>query len=295
MYLQLNKHTLKNLNIRRTGFDLLSVLRFLLPLALYCGLTPILAQGPISGFATPKGEVVFALNYAYEDYDRYFLAEDEGEEDRELAVTSYSLFVEAGLSENTSIVASLPYLSTGPDNQGLQDASLWVKYQNIKSVTPDGQHNLFTAVGLTFPVSGYATGEPDAIGNQATVFNGRLAYQYRHNSGAFISAVSGLDFQISPESQLAWPFLLRGGYGGRFFYLEGWVELVRALDGRNLNRSAVAGTGSSWNRLGATLYVPITSALGLNAGGAWITGGELIGASSRYNVGVVAKLWPGGR
>lgn len=250
--------------------------------------TSLWSQGPISGFRATKGEVVIATGYSTESYDRYFLR--EGEESRDLSVDSYSLFVEAATGSRTSIIATLPYININKENRGLQDGSLWIKYLNSQTKAKKGLHNVFTAIGLTTPVSNYKSGTAQSIGGRSTVFNGRLAYQYQHNSGFFANVVSGIDFQIAPESLVSIPLLLRSGYGGSFFYVEGWFEMVRALEDNTTNSSAVAGTGSSWNRFGATLYVPVTKWLGLNAGGAWITSGKFIGASSRYNVGAVFKI-----
>ncbi|PHI18984.1 hypothetical protein CEQ90_15195 [Lewinellaceae bacterium SD302] len=247
------------------------------------------AQGPISGFKPKVGEVAIALNYANDSYDTYFL--DEGKEARELTANSYNLFIEAATGSKTSIIATLPYISVDDDNQGLQDASLWIKYNNLQDVKAKGLHNVFTAIGLSFPVGDYAIESDRAIGQRATVFNGRLAYQYQSNSGWFVNAVSGIDFQLSPESAVNWPLLLRSGYGGKYFYVEGWLEFVRALEVGTVDQSALAGSGSSWNRVGTTLYVPITKWLGLNAGGAWILSGDFIGKSTRYNLGVVFKIF----
>jgi hypothetical protein len=252
----------------------------------------LFGQGPVSGFLPKKGEIAIATNYAIDRYDRYFLPAGE-EEARTLGIRSYNLFIEAATGNNTSIIATLPYLKVdaAANQSGLQDAGIWLKYANSQRVKKTGLHNLFTSIGLSFPVGNYSTGDPTSIGQRASVFSGRLVYQYQHNSGWFVSAISGIDFQLAPESQIAWPLLLRSGYGGPFFYIEGWLELVRALEvGTTARGSAVAGTGSSWNRIGTTLYFPITSWFGINVGGAWIVSGTYIGASNRYNIGTVFTL-----
>ncbi|MEL6275960.1 MAG: hypothetical protein AAFU03_12735, partial [Bacteroidota bacterium] len=146
------------------------------------------------------------------------------------------------------------------------------------------------AIGLSVPVGDYPTDNEAAIGQRATVFQGRLVYQLQHQDGWFLNAASGIDFQLSPDSRSSWPFLLRGGYGGPYFYVEGWFEIVRAIESGVASQTAVAGTGSSWNRLGATVYVPVFKWLGFTVGGAWITSGEFIGQSNRLNLGAVFNL-----
>lgn len=248
----------------------------------------LFAQGPIAGFAVPKGEVAVALNYATEHYDTYL--NPDGNEDRELTAMSYSLFVEAGLGDETAIVLSLPYVSTNSENSDFQDASLFLKYRNLESRAGAGRHWLHTAVGATFPIGNYPTDGESAIGQQAFVFQGRLVYQYQHDQGWFLSALSGIDFQLSPDSRAVWPLLFRAGYGAPWLYLEGWLEFVSALDGTQGTQTALAGTGSSWTRTGATIYAPITPKFGVQVNGAWILGGEFIGRSTRLGGGVVFKL-----
>ena len=262
------------------------------PLAVTVGtLFPLLlpAQGPIGGFPVSKGDVAIAPAYSHERYTTYF-GPDSTPEDREITTISYSLFVEAGLSDNAALVATLPYLQINDEAGSLQDASLWIKYKNLDQRTDRGAHRFFTAVGLSFPVGNYATTGTTALGQRATVFQGRLVYQYQFDSGFFVHAQSGIDFQFAPESRASLPVLLRTGYGARYFYVEGWMEFITALEKGSDLQTATAGTGSSWRRAGGTLYVPVTPWAGVVAGGAYVLGGEFIGQSLRYNLGLVVKL-----
>lgn len=257
------------------------ILLFLFPFFLY-------GQGPISGFRAPEGEIAVALTYSTESFDTYL--QPTGNEDRELTAVSYNLFMEAATGSRTSVVLTLPYVETDATNRGLQDASVWLKYLNFQKINRLKTTNVFTAVGLTFPIGNYPTDNPAAIGQQATVFQGRLAYQLRHESGWFINAISGIDFQIAPDSRAAWPLLLRGGFGGPWLYVEAWYELMQSLEAGTSGSTSLAGTGSSWNRVGTTFYVPIRPWVGVTLGGAWILSGEFIGQSSRLNFGTVFKL-----
>lgn len=260
---------------------------FLCTLSFLC--TCVRAQGPISGFPMPKGEVAIALSYSGENYSNYFLNDDQTEA-RDVETISYSLFVEAGLSDNTALVATLPWMRTNNRQGSLQDGSIWLKYMNLDKRGQRATNRFFTAVGLSFPVGNYETSGNTAIGQRATVFQGRFAYQYQHDSGWFLNAQTGIDFQFSPETQSAFPILLRTGYGGKYFYTEAWFESVSALESNSNLQSATAGTGSSWRRVGGTLYFPVSPWFGLNFGGAWVLSGNFIGDSSRLNVGVVVQL-----
>lgn len=247
-----------------------------------------LAQGPIGGFMPKAGELDVAAAYSYESFDTYFL--EEGSEARNLITRSYNLFAEYGLNANSALVATLPYIYTQDDNRGLQDASLWLKYRNSYSQAATGTHSVITAVGLSFPLSNYPVDNSAAIGRRATVFQGRLVYQFNHESGWFIHGQSGIDFQIAPDALAAWPLLVRTGFGGPYFYVEAWYELVRSLETSEQGAAAIGGTGSNWNRLGATLYIPLTPWFGLVGGGAYILSGSFIGQATRWNVGGVWKI-----
>lgn len=260
---------------------------FLTTTALICmHCTCVLAQGPITGFQMPKGKGTVALGYSWEAYDTYLGAEGVPE-DRDVETTSYFLFGEFGLSDKTSVVLTLPYLEVNDAAGSLQDASVWLKYLNLDDRAENGAHRLFTAVGLSFPVGDYETAGIAAIGQQATIFQGRLVYQWQHDQGWFLNAMSGIDFQFAPEARSTWPVLLRGGWGGKHLYTEGWVEFITAIQSGTANQTAIGGSGSSWSRAGLTLYVPAWEWLGFKVGGAWVLGGEFIGRSDRLDVGVI--------
>lgn len=249
------------------------------------------AQGPVSGFPVAQGEMAVAPTYAVERYDTYFGA-DGTQENRAVTTHSYSLFVEAGLNDLTSLIATLPYLRTNERPGSLQDAALWLKYKNLDQRATSGAHRVFTAVGLSFPVGSYETTGIAALGQRATVFQGRLVYQYQFDSGFFLHAQSGIDLQFAPDTRSSWPLLLRSGYGNRHVYVEGWVEFVTALNAGPAVQTATAGTGSSWQRTGLTLYAPLRPWLGIVGGATTVLGGEFIGRSLRLHTGLVCKLLP---
>ena len=265
--------------------------RSLLFLALFyfSPLSFILAQGPISGFSTPKGETAIAVSFSQEVYDTYFLP-DNVSEIRDVETISYSLFVETGLSENSSLVVTLPWMQTNDRKGSFQDGSVWLKYMNLNKRGAHNASRFFTAVGLSLPVGNYETAGIAALGQRAAVFQGRLAYQFQHDDGWFLHGQTGIDFQFAPEAQSSLPLLLRAGYGGKFFYTEAWIEFVTALESGTGVQTATAGTGSSWKRIGGTLYFPVRHWVGFNFGAASILSGTYIGKSLRANVGLVFKL-----
>lgn len=246
------------------------------------------AQGPISGFMPRAGQLDIAPSYSRESFSRYF--GETGElTSRSLDSYGYSVFAEYGVADNQSLILNLPFIHNDGENAGWQDGGLWLKHRNERLEKATGFSNLVTAVGLSLPLSGYGTGDSLSIGRRATTFHGRLLWQFEGHGGWFFQLKSGLDFQIAPLAQLAWPTLVRTGYGARRYYVEAWLEHYRALGG-TADETLIGGTNSIWTRAGATLYLPIQPWVGLVAGGAYIFQGRNIGRSLRWQLGAVFRL-----
>jgi hypothetical protein len=246
------------------------------------------AQGPINGFMPKPGQLDVAFTYSGENFTEFF---DENGEliPRTIDATSYNLFLEYGFDPKTALVVTAPYISNNPDNEGWQDGSLWLKYRNDRIERDKGFHNYITSIGLSFPLTNYTNDNPFAIGRRATTFSGRFLWQYDAKYGWFVSAQSGIDFQFAPEALAALPILIRGGIGTRRFYTDIWLEHYQSLQSNNLDDNLASGAGSTWTRVGGTLYAPITPWVGVFTGGALILGGKNIGNSTRWNVGVVFR------
>jgi hypothetical protein len=253
-----------------------------------CLLAPAaLAQGPISGFKGPRGTTDLAINYGTESFSTYLFG--TAERRTPLTTESFNLFVEHNFTDTLALVFNLPYVWIDEANRGLQDANLFLKYRNKHQQYSHGYLNLITSVGLTFPASAYPTDTDTPIGIRALAFHGRFSAQYASYGGFFVQLQSGLDFRLVEEMQVALPVLLRAGYGGRYYYVEGWLEQFITLNDA-VDEQITGGAGSDWTRLGATLYLPMTPKIGAVLGGAWIVQGRNIGLSARWNAGLVYRL-----
>ncbi len=244
-------------------------------------------QGPISGFLSGKGKLDIALGYSIDRFDRY-LGQD-GEESFDLETSSYNIFLEYGLDSNMALVVTAPWMQINDREQGWQDANVWLKYRNQKRTGLTASNSFFTAVGVSFPIGNYTTGERTSLGRRATIFQGRLVWQLDHFDGWFLHAQSGIDFQLAPIATAVWPVVLRTGFGSPYFYVEAWFESVKSLN-EAFDNTLTVGAGSSWNRIGGTLYFPIQSWIGIFGGTALILDGTNIGKSTRWNLGTVIKF-----
>ncbi len=249
------------------------------------------AQGPISGFMPQPGQWDIAYSYSQESFST-FLNENGERMERELDAISHSIFIEHGMNEHSSLVITAPYISNNAENKGWQDGSIWLKYRNERVEKPHGASNVITAIGLSFPLSNYINDNPLAIGRRATTFQGRIGWQYEASYGWFLQIQSGIDFQFVPTAQAAIPVLVRGGLGTSWFYADAWLERFQSLDAQGGGQQLAAGTGSTWTRVGATLYFPLQPWVGVVGGLTYIIDGKNIGRSQRWHVGVVGRITP---
>lgn len=254
---------------------------------LFCCFTSWLAaQGPVSGFLPEAGNTDIAITYAYEHFSKYFF----GSQKQEIEQTMHtaSIFIEHGLSSKSSLVVAAPYLWIG-ENHGLQDGSVFLKFKSWYKEDNNGNLSIIGALGATFPLSKYSTDVSNPIGARATLLQGRIVAQYNSVFGAFAHLQSGIDVRVSPDNLYALPVVFRVGYGGSWFYADGWLEYYHTFNA-GTDVSVTGGSGSTWLRTGATLYYPITDRFGAFLGFAQILNGRNIGLSSRWNLGVVWKL-----
>jgi hypothetical protein len=229
----------------------------------------------------------FALTIATESFDEYIFGEET--QTQSLQTTSYSLFYEHAASKKASIVLSIPYLEIDEVNRGLQDGNLFIKYRHEQKASKTGEWSVFSAWGLTAPLSNYPKDTDNPIGVGALGLNARLLAQHNFNSGLFIQLQSGLDFRLLDVPQTSIPILFRTGFGAQHYFIEGWVEWYNTLD-NGVDQSITGGSGSDWIRLGGTLYIPIVDSLGIVGNYARILDGKNIGLSNRYGAGIVYRL-----
>lgn len=265
----------------------MSFMRFLVICCFFYSCFWAHAQGPISGFMPRKGHLDLAFSYSYDSYDTYLFGKQERYLDN--SSQSVSLFAEYGISDSFSIVATLPYMRNDEINKGLQDINIFIKYRNQRKRHSLGSLSLITAVGLSFPVSGYATDTENPIGERATVFQGRFLAQYDFNYGFFLHLQTGINFRIVPDAQSSLPILFRFGFGSRIIYADFWLEILRTFSS-GMASQVLDGAGSNWLKSGATIYISILPSIGLFVSGSRIFSGKNIGLSDRINTGFVVKF-----
>ena len=253
----------------------------------------LLAQGPLDGWMKGNGKTDFALSFNHETFDTYKFGNEA--EARNNLIRSASLFLEHGLSDSLSIVFTVPYMQTpvcggcSEFNQGLQDGTLHLKFRAFKKKKEKGYLKSFSALGVSAPIGNYADTVARPLGARNTVLQGRYFLQQDFFSGMFLHFQTGVDFRVVPNSLIAFPLMVKAGFGGKRLFYEGFLEYFHTINS-TADLQITGGGGSTWLKSGVTLYYSVKSNFGVYIKGAWILGGENIGLSETYSFGAAYRL-----
>ncbi len=162
-------------------------------LVLHLAFIASFAQMPHDAIYMPKKTICAAISYSNTSWKNYW--ENTLKRDNLNMGThttqAYSAMVAAGITDKLNAIASLPYMQTSTSagnlrgQKGLQDASLWLKY-NIISKKGLSLHAI---IGGSLPVGNYLPDFlPMSLGLQSKTLTSRLLANYYHKSGLYATA-----------------------------------------------------------------------------------------------------------
>ena len=165
------------------------------------------AQTPTDGLFMKKGENCTVVAYSSSTWENYW----EGRTKRSNAnlgkFTSQNvMFMSAlGITDKLNVIVALPYVKTSASvsylagQSGVQDLSLWLKYQILAKKTSLGDVSLLATGGASIPTNNYiADFLPFSIGMQSKTASGRLILNYNKN-GFYINAQGGATLRSSAK------------------------------------------------------------------------------------------------
>lgn len=282
--------------------------------AMLCFLTSslMLAQSPVSGFMKKNKEGSAVISYSYEKYDQVFFVPQEVDGIpvfNEVTNTSISLYGEYGITDDLNVVFNVPYIKSegnasqgtldnlGFENtrEGIQDLSLFVKYNVHTFNLGKSQLSFIGSIGLVTPLSDYKADEGlqsiIAIGNQVTSFNTLAIATLKTNSGFFTTGQIGYSFKDSgaPHALLS---QLKVGYAASQFYVDGYVaNQLSEKDGTDILNEGFSGyfpaTRVNYTRVGLNVYAPLIEGIGITAGANTYVAGRNLGKSTGFYGGLV--------
>lgn len=265
------------------------------------------AQSLLSGFMNGEGNGTVAVSYTAESYDNVLLTPVDAAGVpvfNEVNVNSVSLFGTYGLSDQLDVVFVLPYISTtgqasqgildelGFENErsGLQDLSVFVRYNPLTVAVGESDLHFMVGGGITTPLGGYAVDEGLqsilAIGNRATTFNGLAIAQWRAPSGLFLTTQAGYSLR-SGEVPNAVVGEIKAGYAASKFYVDVWYGGQVSTGGVNILGEGFMGffpaTDVSFSRAGVNLFAPLTDGFGVSVGASRFLDGRNVGQATGFS------------
>jgi len=277
------------------------------------------AQGIVDGFFDKQGDLKITTSYTRTSFDELYVGEDKVGPvpvHNQINQNIYSLYSTYGVTDRLTVIAKVPYISAegegGPDpvngqteQKDFQDISLYGKYKLNSSSFSGGKVDFLTALGFNIP-TGYEPNGLLSLGSGAFTTDLHLGAQLNIDGGFFTSFVGGYSFRGEANNEFGNgdgsdfdvpnAFLATGkvGFSSAKIYVEAWVDYQQSSDGIDIGSEGFGGrfplTEVNYTRLGSSVYVPVTSLIGVSAGYGTVVDGRNLGDSNFYNVGVTFKI-----
>jgi hypothetical protein len=158
------------------------------------------AQSPTDGLMMPKRQWCTLVQYTHSSWDEYWEGATQRSNSNLGTFTAQNtlLMTNFGVTDRFNILAALPYVWTKADasylqgQKGLQDLSLWLKYQAFETALAGGQFKIQVTGGASIPASNYvADFLPFSIGFQSKTASLRGILNFTHGSGFYATAQAG--------------------------------------------------------------------------------------------------------
>ena len=256
------------------------------------------SQPIVDGFTKGKGNGSLVLSYSWEQYDEFYFADTKMDAPPpwggQITTQSISLYGILGLTDNIDIILNVPYITAQGDGVdtvdqdvgGLQDASLFIKWRPISVETGGGNLSFVGALGLATPLSDYEADQVLSIGNQSTRADLRLITQFMSNSGLFGELQAGYSLRSNdvPNATL---LSAKIGYAADKFYVDIWSDTQISSDAPDIGEAPFSETQVNYTQIGASVFVPVASSVGVSVGFGQFISGRNVGLSTRISGGIV--------
>lgn len=157
------------------------------------------AQMPTDGLMMPKGQLCILGQYTNSSWENYW----EGESKRSnlnigtFSMQSAMVMGNYGITKNLNAMLGVPFVWTGSDSyitgqKGLQDLSVFLKYQALEADVAGGQFKVQATGGLSTPVSNYTPDLlPFSLGLHSQTASVRAILNYTADMGLYVTAQAG--------------------------------------------------------------------------------------------------------
>jgi hypothetical protein len=280
---------------------------------------PAAAQTPSDGLLMPKKVLSGGVMWTQESWNQYW----EGTLKRTngnigtLTTRSLGMLAGYGLTDNLSVLGSLPYVSTHAsqgvlsDMSGFQDLTLTAKYRFLRLESAGrGILSAFVAASGAIPVSHYTPDfYPLSIGTGGGRAAARLTVNYQPTDGLFVSGSSAYTFcsnvrlnrnsyytngQLYMTNEVAMPNVvennLSAGYRRGSWQLPISLVQQRTLGGSDIRRQDMPFVSNrmDFTRLdGALMYaLNVPTNLSVRIGAGRVLTGRNVGQATTFSSGL---------
>jgi hypothetical protein len=285
---------------------------------LVCG--KAFAQTPTDGLMMPQGQLCILGQYSNSSWENYW----EGETKRSnlnlgtLTTQSAMVMGNYGITKNLNAMVGVPYVWTSSDisyitgQKGMQDLSVFLKYQALDIEAAGGAFKVQATGGLSTPVSNYTPDLlPFSIGLHSKTASLRAIVNYTADFGLYVTAQAGhtwrsnttidhnayiFDNQLIYSDEMPVPnvfdYSARLGFIKPRYQAEVWYDAFTGLSGDDIryNETPQASNKMAAGQVGVFAKYFVTKRLGLLATVSQVLSGRNVGESLTWTAGATYFL-----
>ncbi|HNP23629.1 MAG TPA: hypothetical protein PKM63_06270 [Panacibacter sp.] len=278
------------------------------------------AQTDVDAIMMDKNNFCVGGIYSHSGWKNYWEGTLKRNNENLGTVTTQAISVNGnyGINKHLNVLFGLPYISTKASAgtlhgmKGVQDLSLWVKWQGIQKDFGKSTLSLFVLGGVSTPMSNYTPDfQPLSIGLGSTNLSARImadywvnnffvtgsaTYTYRDNIN--IDRTSYYTTELHNTNEVEMPnvasFNLRTGWRSHYLIAEAVATNMTTLGGFDIRRNDMPFPSNKMNAttVGANLkYTPrAMSGLSIIGGGNYTVAGRNMGQSTTIYGGLFYVL-----
>ena len=259
------------------------------------------AQGD-TGFLRGKGKHDFALSYALDSYDHFWVGDQKVEDPGvgEVERANINFWGAYGLSDDIDLVLNASYVHASsdgmanfPSESDLQDLVLGMKWRACGGACGSGESAFFFAPSIKLPMTDYEDNNVTAIGDgQIDLrFRGIAHYQV---GGFWGSLETGYDKRNgAPKDEIPLNVTLGGNLGPVTimpYYSQVFSRGGIDIDEIGGTQGGFPSLEEEYSRLGLSLYGRIVEGIGVTAGYRTTLDGKNTGDVDSWTIGLVGSL-----
>lgn len=255
------------------------------------------AQGE-NGFLRGKGKADFVVSFTQDEYDEFWLGEDDvdapGEGVTRRSTTLYAAF---GVRDDLDVVVSASNVEASVEDDSFeeqddpQDAYVGAKWRFWTSAT-DGHSegfSLLLAPSVKLPLTDYEENDVTAIGDGQVDLRGRIVAHYQHESGVYAALETGYDRRNgAPSDEIPLNLSIGATYGP--FTLSPFYSRVFSDGGPDIGGGSFPSVQEELERVGVSFYARLGSGFGLTGMWRTTTDGRNTGDADTVSLGVVLRF-----